>query len=257
MGRQNEALKRQLDEERAAHCSEEKRLCGQHADERIALRADYQSWKADLESQCDDRVLRVQARAEAELKKMQQTFEEDMVNLESDLRAELKSVRAINVGMANQHTREKKRWAQAQRRLERQLAAAQQGEAEAVGQLEDKRVAALGRPVQGLRTRYDQLCRDLKRLQEELRLRSRKLPNPDLDNMEYARSDTRFNENLQFVAAALSGRNAHVISSALSKNDQINALFSCKEFQPFVKREVASALKVLQKHIGGHGTPSS
>ena len=53
---------------------------------------------------------------------------------------------------------------------------------------------------------------------------------------------------MRFVTSALDGRDLDVITTALRKNDQLDALFAAKDVQPYIKAEVVRAIEALQRH---------
>lgn len=104
----------------------------------------------------------------------------------------------------------------------------------------------IGRPKHGLESRIEALENALEQLRARLCLSSNKLPETQVGDDTH--SNTLFSRNVQFVSAALAGRDPRVIASSLQRNGQLATLLDQRILQPFVKKMIASALSILQKH---------
>lgn len=104
----------------------------------------------------------------------------------------------------------------------------------------------VGRPRPGLESRVETLENTLQQLRESLNLTSNKLPEPCVGDETH--SNALFTRNVQFVSAALDGRDPRVIASSLHRNGQLGALLEQRLLQPFLKKLIGGALSVMQNH---------
>ena len=108
------------------------------------------------------------------------------------------------------------------------------------------------RNKKGYKRTTEEACEKLEMIKVNLRLRYSKVPDCELNGTNQAKV-----QNINFLAAALHGRDPDAIAAALVRNGQLDALFATAGFQSKIKEVINGVLATIQVHIPAHPVPSA